>query len=67
MAVLGGSGHIGGAVLGAAVVTLLKQKLPDVLPQFAGGQGNLEGVAFGVIMVVMLQRAKEGLWPYLPA
>jgi branched-chain amino acid transport system permease protein len=65
MAVLGGAGHIWGAVLGAGVVTLLKQKLQDVLPQLAGAQGNLEGIAFGLIMVLVLQRAKDGLWPWI--
>jgi branched-chain amino acid transport system permease protein len=63
--VLGGAGHIWGAVLGAGVVTLLKQKLQDVLPQLAGAQGNLEGIAFGLIMVLVLQRAKDGLWPWI--
>lgn len=65
MAVLGGAGHIWGALLGAGVVTLLKQKLQDVLPQLAGAQGNLEGIAFGLIMVLVLQRAKDGLWPWI--
>jgi ABC-type branched-subunit amino acid transport system ATPase component/ABC-type branched-subunit amino acid transport system permease subunit len=65
MAVLGGAGHIWGAVLGAGVVTLLKQKLQDVLPHLAGSQGNLEGIAFGLIMVLVLQRAKDGLWPWI--
>jgi ABC-type branched-subunit amino acid transport system ATPase component/ABC-type branched-subunit amino acid transport system permease subunit len=64
MAVLGGAGHVGGAVLGAAVVTMLKQKLQDILPQLAGSQGNLEGIAFGLIMVLVLQRAKDGVWPF---
>jgi ABC-type branched-subunit amino acid transport system ATPase component/ABC-type branched-subunit amino acid transport system permease subunit len=63
MAVLGGAGHIWGAVLGAGVVTLLKQKLQDVLPHLANSQGNLEGIAFGLIMVLVLHRAKDGLWP----
>ena len=65
MAVLGGAGHIWGAVLGAAVVTLLKQKLQDVLPHIAGMQGNLEGIAFGLVMVLVLQRAKDGIWPWI--
>jgi branched-chain amino acid transport system permease protein len=65
MAVLGGAGHIWGAVLGAGVVTLLKQKLQDVLPHLAGNQGNLEGIAFGLIMILVLQRAKDGLWPWI--
>jgi branched-chain amino acid transport system permease protein len=65
MAVLGGAGHIWGAVLGAGVVTLLKQKLQDVLPHLAGSQGNLEGIAFGLIMILVLQRAKDGLWPWI--
>ena len=33
MAMLGGAGHIGGAVVGAALVTLLQNALQDVLPR----------------------------------
>ena len=35
MAILGGSGHILGAVVGAALLTLLNNALQDLLPHFA--------------------------------
>lgn len=65
MAVLGGAGYIWGAVLGAGMVTLLKQRLQDILPHLADNQGNLEGIAFGLIMILVLHRAKDGLWPWI--
>ena len=36
MAVVGGAGSVWGAVLGATLITLLKQVLQDVLPQLLG-------------------------------
>ncbi len=65
MAVLGGAGHLWGAVLGAAAITLLKEKLQDVLPALLGTSGNFEVVVFGVLMVLVLQRFADGLWPKL--
>ena len=63
MAVVGGAGHLGGAVLGAAVITLLKQKLQDVLPGLLGTSGNFEVIVFGLLMLIVLQRFADGLWP----
>ena len=65
MAVLGGAGHIGGALLGAALFTLLNDRLQTVLPLLIGVQGNFEIVAFGALMLGLLQVAPEGLWPHL--
>ncbi|GAA4325044.1 branched-chain amino acid ABC transporter ATP-binding protein/permease [Pigmentiphaga soli] len=67
MAVVGGAGHVWGALLGAGVVTLLKQWLQDILPRLLGESGNFETVVFGILLVVVLQRAREGLWPALAA
>ena len=63
MAVVGGAGHLWGAVLGAALITLLKAKLQDVLPQLLGASGNFEVIVFGLLMLFVLQRFAEGLWP----
>ncbi len=63
MAVIGGSGHLWGAVLGATVITLMKQQLQDWLPRLLGESGNFEVVVFGLLMMLVLQRAAEGLWP----
>ena len=65
MAVVGGAGHLWGAVLGATVITLLKQKLQDVLPGLLGTSGNFEVVVFGLLMILVLQRFAEGMWPTL--
>ncbi len=65
MAVIGGVGNVWGAVVGAALVTILKQWLQDWLPGLLGQSGNFEIIVFGVVMVVVLQRAREGLWPIL--
>jgi branched-chain amino acid transport system permease protein len=65
MAVVGGAGSVWGAVLGATVITLLKQVLQDVLPGLLGRTGNFELVVFGIMMVLLLQFARDGLWPWL--
>jgi ABC-type branched-subunit amino acid transport system ATPase component/ABC-type branched-subunit amino acid transport system permease subunit len=67
MVVIGGAGHVWGAIVGAAVLTLLKHWLQDLLPQILGSGENLELVVFGVLMVIVLQRAPDGLWPRLTA
>ena len=65
MAVVGGAGHLWGAVLGAALITLLKSRLQDVLPQLLGSSGNFEVIVFGLLMLVVLHRFADGLWPTL--
>ena len=40
MAVVGGAGHLWGALLGAALITLMKQYLQDILPSLLGSSGN---------------------------
>lgn len=65
MAVVGGSAHVWGALVGAAVITVLKQWLQDFLPGLLGASGNFEMIVFGIMMIVILQRARDGLWPIL--
>jgi branched-chain amino acid transport system permease protein len=65
MAVVGGAGSVWGAVLGATAITLLKEFLQDILPRLFGRQGNFELIVFGVLMVLLLQFAREGLWPWI--
>jgi branched-chain amino acid transport system permease protein len=65
MAVVGGAGSVWGAVVGATVITLSKQVLQDVLPRVLGRAGNFEIVVFGVLMVLLLQFARDGLWPWI--
>ncbi len=65
MAVVGGVGHVWGAVLGAGLITILKQWLQDWLPQILGQSGNFEIIVFGIAMVLILQKARDGLWPVI--
>lgn len=64
MAVLGGASHVWGAVLGAGVIVVLKEWLQGILPALLGRSGNFESIVFGLLMVVMLQRSREGIWPF---
>ncbi|MEP6678128.1 MAG: branched-chain amino acid ABC transporter ATP-binding protein/permease, partial [Betaproteobacteria bacterium] len=65
MAVVGGAGSVWGAVVGATLITLLKETLQDVLPGLLGRSGNFELVVFGMLMVLLLQFARDGLWPLI--
>ena len=65
MAVVGGAGSVWGAVLGATLITLLKEMLQDVLPSLLGRAGNFELIVFGLLMVLLLQFARDGVWPWL--
>ncbi len=65
MAVLGGAGHVGGAILGALLVTVINDLLQDFLPKLLGQLGNYETIVFGMILLGVLQFARDGLWPHL--
>jgi ABC-type branched-subunit amino acid transport system ATPase component/ABC-type branched-subunit amino acid transport system permease subunit len=65
MAILGGSGQILGAVVGAALVTLLQNTLQDVLPHFSANGQQLEVIVFAVIYVLALQFARRGVMPFV--
>src|SRR6478672_10387501 len=65
MAVVGGAGSVWGAVVGATLITLLKQLLQSWLPQLLGREGNFEVVVFGILMILLLQRTRDGVWPWL--
>ena len=65
MAVVGGSGHVWGALVGAALMTLLSDWLQGILPRLLGQNGNFEVIVSGMMLIVLLQRAPGGLWPML--
>jgi ABC-type branched-subunit amino acid transport system ATPase component/ABC-type branched-subunit amino acid transport system permease subunit len=64
MAVIGGSTEVWGAVIGAALLTFLRQWLQDLLPKLMYQSGNFEIIVFGLLVIVMLHRARDGLVPY---
>jgi branched-chain amino acid transport system permease protein len=65
MAVVGGAGHVWGALFGATLLTLMKDQLQSLLPHLLGTAGSFEIVVFGILLVLLLQHARDGLWPYV--
>jgi branched-chain amino acid transport system permease protein len=65
MTVIGGSGQLWGALLGAGLVTVFKHELQDLLQLVFGPTTRLELLVFAAIMIVVLQKARGGLWPFL--
>ncbi|MFM9884473.1 MAG: ABC transporter permease subunit [Burkholderiales bacterium] len=63
MAVIGGAANVWGAVIGASVLTVLKEWLKDILPKFFDTSGNYEIVVFGLLMMLLLHRTRDGLAP----
>src|SRR5258705_1251912 len=67
IAVVGGAGYVWGGVLGAGIVVILKEILQSYLPYLFHGEGQLETIVFGILLVVLLQLAPTGVWPWLVA
>jgi branched-chain amino acid transport system permease protein len=65
MVVVGGAGYVWGAIIGATVLTLLKEWLQDWLPKLIGQAGEFETIVLGVLLVLLLQRARTGIMPFL--
>ncbi|MFZ6687269.1 ABC transporter permease subunit [Undibacterium sp. SXout11W] len=65
MTVVGGAGQVWGALLGSALLTILKDKLQTILPALLGTEGNFEIIVFGVLLVLLLQYARDGVFPPL--
>ncbi|MFZ6864297.1 ABC transporter permease subunit [Undibacterium sp. Ji67W] len=65
MTVVGGAGQVWGALLGSALLTILKDKLQTILPVLLGTEGNFEIIVFGVLLVLLLQYARDGVFPPL--
>jgi len=65
MTVIGGSSQLWGALLGAGLVTIIKHELQDLLKFVFGPTTRLELLLFAAIMIVVLQKARKGLWPLL--
>jgi ABC-type branched-subunit amino acid transport system ATPase component/ABC-type branched-subunit amino acid transport system permease subunit len=65
MTVIGGAGQLWGALLGAGLVTITKHELQDLLKFAFGPTTRLELLVFAAIMILVLQKARKGIWPYL--
>ena len=65
MAVVGGAATLPGALLGAGLVTVVNDRLQDILPRLLGSQGSYETIVFGILLVLVLQTSPDGVWPRL--
>lgn len=65
MAVIGGSVSIWGAILGAALVVVLRDQIQVYTPLLIDAKVNVEMVVFGIMMILILHYARDGLWPIL--
>ncbi|ARP82783.1 metal-dependent hydrolase [Bordetella genomosp. 8] len=63
MAVVGGAAHVWGALLGSAIILVLKDQIQNVLPRLFDTTANFEMIVFGVLLILMLQYARDGVWP----
>ncbi|WP_310740107.1 branched-chain amino acid ABC transporter ATP-binding protein/permease [Aquincola tertiaricarbonis] len=65
MVLIGGAGHLAGALLGAGLFTYAKDLLQDLLPRLLGEVGNFESVVFGLLIVGLMHRAPGGVAGWL--
>lgn len=65
MTVLGGAGFLPGAVLGSGIITALREWLVEYLPALVGQSGNYETIVLAILIIFILHRAPDGLWPRL--
>jgi branched-chain amino acid transport system permease protein len=64
MVVIGGARFVWGAIVGAGVLTILKEWLQNLLPKIVGQAGEFETIVLGILLVLLLQRAREGVMPF---
>lgn len=65
MTVVGGAGHVYGALMGAAIIVSLRSELQFLMHNVLGVTGNYEVIVLGAILIVVLHAAREGIWPFL--
>ena len=61
MVIIGGAGSLWGAPVGAALVVVLRDQFNDWIPRITGQAGNFESLVFALVVIVLLQRAPDGL------
>jgi len=66
MAVLGGSGHVGGAIIGALFLEGFEYLLQGMMPKIVGREGNYEAIVFGTILVLVLIKWPNGMLSLFP-
>lgn len=63
MAVIGGATQVWGAVVGAAILTVLKESLKEIVPLVLHTTVNYETIVFGALMLLLLHRTRDGIAP----
>jgi branched-chain amino acid transport system permease protein len=63
MVIIGGADLLWGAPLGATLVVVLRDQFNDWIPRLTGRAGNFEALVFSLVVIVLLQRAPQGLLP----
>ena len=65
MAVAGGLAQLSGALVGSALVLLLKDGLQDLLPMLWQRGAQFEGVVFAALFIALLHQARGGLMGFV--
>src|SRR5690606_20701377 len=65
MAVVGGGTSVWGAIVGSGLILTLKDQIQNVLPKVIDTTANFELVVFGILMILVLQYARDGVWPII--
>ena len=65
MVIIGGAESLWGAAVGAALVVVLRDQFNDWIPRITGRVGDFELLVFSLVVILLLQRAPEGLLPLL--
>jgi branched-chain amino acid transport system permease protein len=65
MVIIGGSEWLWGAPVGAVLVVVLRDQFNDWIPRLTGRTGDFELLVFSIVVILLLQRAPEGLLPLL--
>jgi branched-chain amino acid transport system permease protein len=65
MAVAGGLGQLAGALVGSALVMLLKNGLQDLLPLLSQRGSQLEAVVFAALFILLLHFARAGVMGFV--
>ena len=65
MAVAGGLGQLAGALVGSALVLILKNGLQDLLPMLTQSAGQLQAIVFAALFILLLHFARGGLMGFV--
>ncbi|SFV15104.1 branched-chain amino acid ABC transporter ATP-binding protein/permease [Pseudoduganella namucuonensis] len=65
MGVVGGLLQLPGALVGSAIVILMRNTLQDILPHLSSRGAQMEVIVFSLLFLLLLHRARAGLCGYV--